>query len=652
MFQETNRKIHDISYKASLKDIILIVIPVVVFTLSILYWGNILWLKYNSLHDYVLDSGVFLDSLYQIFYFHSTSTIVSYTGSSPDRIIFSPLSIFHSILLFLYIQLIAVLGSSFIIYYTLKKLTGNSIISSIVSVLYLIYFPIDGPLFFDVHAQTFFIPFFLLGFMFQVMNRKYLSIIFFLLAGMTRFPLIGIVVLYSILDFIRNFRINRGLSNINKYKSLLNFDMLLFAFSFVILLFEYLIEHDYYGVQLVSSGYLHVQSSGILSNLSSKVITILFFSAPFLFLVLYANEFSIILWGLFGFIFYANYSFYYYPEIFTYQYSSVFTGVIFLILMVFLAEYCNNDIKRTSQTNSQKSLKVTISKVKKSTVTKIAISVIIFAILLEPISPISSDMGTHFNIQSYTSFGESNNMAVMQMAKLIPANTSGVLIQNDLPQILTHDYSINPNFVGETLGYPLNYTANYFNSSTSLKYIIGYLGSSSFSESSQGLSQYSIIQNALSSGKYGLFAENGELILLKRSYAGSPTLFIHSENILIPQSEMISLTHPNDENGTVNETDNSLYYNGNFFLLPGEYQLNFSITTSSSNFPASINFQIYGHLAGKDNLNKTVNIKSGQTNFSFTFSVNNVYISRYLAISALNITGHMSLGQISIGQIN
>jgi uncharacterized membrane protein len=652
VFGETNDRNHEYLYKVPLRDIIAISIPIVFFIFSALYWGEITWLKYNSLHDYVFDSGLFFDSLYQIFYFHSISTIISYVGSGPDRIIFSPLSIFHSILLLLYIQLAAVLGSSLIIYLTLRKLTGNVFVSSLFSVLYLFYFPINGSLFYDVHAQTFFLPFFLLGFMFQAMNRKYLSIAFFLLAGMTRFPLIGIIVMYSILDFIRNFRLNRNISDKSNLKSSLNFDMILFGLSFTILLFEFIIEHNYYGVQVMSFGYLHVNSTGILSNLSRKVITIIFFTAPFLFLVLYANEFSIILWGLFGFIFYANYSFYYYPEIFTYQYSSVFTGVIFLILMVFLAEYCNNDIKRTSQTNSQKSLKVTISKVKKSTVTKIAISVIIFAILLEPISPISSDMGTHFNIKSYTSFGESNNMAVMQMAKLIPANTSGVLIQNDLPQILTHDYSINPNFVGETLGYPLNYTANYFNSSTSLKYIIGYLGSSSFSESSRGLSQYSIIQNALSSGKYGLFAENGELILLKRSYAGSPTLFIHSENILIPQSEMISLTHPNDENGTVNETDNSLYYNGNFFLLPGEYQLNFSITTSSSNFTASINFQIYGHLAGKDNLNKTVNIKSGQTNFSFTFSVNNVYISRYLAISALNITGHMSLGQISIEQIN
>ena len=154
-----------------------------VFGLSAFYWGNILLLKYNSLHDYVFDSGVFLDSLYQIFYFHSTSTIVSYIGSSPDRIILSPLSIFHSILLLLYIQLIAVLGSFFIIYYALKKLTGNSLVSSLASILYLLYFPIDGPLFYDVHAQTFFIPLLLMGFLFQVMNRKYLSIVFFLLAA-------------------------------------------------------------------------------------------------------------------------------------------------------------------------------------------------------------------------------------------------------------------------------------------------------------------------------------------------------------------------------------------------------------------------------------------------------------------------------------
>ena len=648
MFQESNRRLKEQAYKISLLKILYILIPIMVFGLSAFYWGNIIWIKYNSLHDYVFDSGVFLDALYQIFYFHSTSSIISYIGSSPDKIILSPLSIFHSILLLLYIQLIAVLGSAFIIYYALKKLTGNGLVSSLVSVIYLLYFPIDGPLFYDVHAQTFFLPFLLMGFLFQVMNRKYLSIVFFLLAGMTRFPLIGIVVLYSILDFIRNFRINRSLSDRSKFKSLLNFDMILFAFSFVILLFEYIIEHDYYGVQVVSSGYLHVQSSEILSSLSSKVLTVLFFSAPFLFLILYANEFSLILWGLFGFIFYANYTPYYYPGIFTDQYSSIFVGVIFLILMVYLGEYYQKRPKELTQSSKKTILKRII----KSPMTKIAIAVVLFAILLEPVSPLSSDMGTHFNVQAYTSFGDSNSTAVMQLAHLIPANSSGVLIQEDLPQILTYDYNINPLFVGEVNGYPANYTTAFFKNSTDIQYIFGYLGVESFSQSTLGLSQYNIIQEALNSGKYGVLAENGALILLKRSYSKFPELFFNSVNIQIPQKDMINLIHPSDNNATLNETDRSLYYNNDFYLQPGEYKLNFSTTPITNNFSESLNFQIYGRLLGKDELNRTIQISHGQKYASFEFSVNSTYINRYLSVSAFRTFGEIRLNSISIRQLN
>ena len=453
---------------------------------------------------------------------------------------------------------------------------------------------------------------------------------------------------YSILDFIRNFRINRNISDKSKFKSLLNFDMILFGVSFTILFFEYLIEHNYYGVQVVSSGYLHVQTAGILSNLSSKVITIIFFTAPFLFLVLYVNEFSIILWGLFGFIFYANYSGYYYPGIFTDQYSSIFTGVIFLILMVYLNEYCRDMPHNPKKTN----LKAISVRMRKSPLTKIAISVAIFAILLEPVSPISSDMGTHFNIQAYTSFGDSNSTAVMQLAHLIPANSRGVLIQEDLPQILTYDYNINPLFVGEVNGYPTNFTTDYFDNSSSIEYIFGYLGSSSFSQATLGLSQYNIIQAALSSGKYGLLAENGSLILLKRSYRGFPEFLIHSEKIQINQSNLINLVHPNDINATINETYSSLYYNNYFFLLPGEYELNFSITPFSSNISASLDFQIYGSLFGKDNLNKTIQLVTGRKYSSFEFTENNIYLDRYLSVSAVNLNGQIKLDSISIKQIN
>ena len=649
MFHEARRTIEERSIKVSINEIFYLSIPLIVFVISTLYWGNILWLKYNSLHDYVFDSGVFLDSLYQILYFHTSATLISYLGSSPDRIIFAPLSYFHSILFLLYFQLIAVLGSTFIVFFTLKTLTKNSVISSVVSVLYLIYFPIDGSLFFDVHAQTFFIPFFLLGFMFQAMNKKFLSILFFLLAGMTRFPLIGIVVLYSMLDFIRNYRLHRKNTTINGFKQRANYDTLLFGMSFSVLLFEYLIEHDLNGVQVVSSGYLHVQSSGILSNLSSKVITVFFFTAPFLFLVLYVNEFAIILWGLFGFIFYANYTPYYYPSIFTDQYSAIFTAVIFLIIIVYLAEYYYGINQEKATSNSIKSK---LHKIRSNPVLKIAVAVIIFAIILEPISPISTNMGTHFDIGSYTTFGNSNVTAVMEMASLIPSNESGVIIQGDLPQVLTHDYNINPNLVGEVNGYPYNYTPSYFNNSTSINYIFGYLGYSSFSYSTSGLSQYSIIQNALYSGKYGVLSENGQLILLERNYKGLPKIFSKPDTIVIHKQDLVSIQHPQYAYGILNNTSSSLFYDNSFILLPGTYNVNVSVKQYSPNSNISLDFGIYGHLDGNDTINKVLTIKTFNNYLSFSFPSRNVYLNRYLSISVSNISSELVIENISISQLN
>lgn len=646
MFQEGNRKLHKNSYNLSLQEIISISILIIAFTVSIIYWGNIILLKYNSLHDYVFDSGVLLDTLYQIFYFHTISTIVSYIGSSPDKIIFSPLAIFHSILLLLYIQLAAVLGSSFIVYFTLKKLTGNGFVSSVVSVIFLLYFPIDGPLFYDVHAQTFFIPFFLLGFMFQAMNRKYLSILFFLLAGMTRFPLIGIVVLYSTLDFLRNYRLNRKYLPVDRFRARANFDMLLFGLSFTILLFEYLIEHDFYGVQVVSSGYLHVQSSGILSDLSSKVLTVLFFTAPFLFLVLYVNEFSIILWGLFGFISYANYSYYYYPEIFSDQYSSIFTGVIFLIVLVYVSEYYRNYDNKSMKGNFLKSM----SRFRKTPLAKILVSIALFAIILQPMSPIASDMGNSFNIHSYINYGSDNTSDLMKIAGLIPSNASGVIIQNDLPQILDYDYHINPNLVGEVNGYPLNYTEGFFNTSSGVNYIFGYLGSQSFSSAGTGLSQYSIMENALSSGKYGVLGQIGNLILLKRSFVGAPKILLGAEHIFIPQYKIFSIQNPQDK-AILNKSCSSLSYAGSFTLFPGSYNLNISVSPLSKSSYANIEIQIYGHLLGRDTLKITKFLSGNRSNFSITFYSSNLHLQQYLNITSLNITGSVKIDSMSLTQL-
>lgn len=638
-----------VSNRFSSTEILSLLIPGIILVWSVVYWGNILWLKYYSLHDYVFDSGLLLNTLYQIFYFHSLSTIISYVGFGPDRIIFSPLSYFHSILLLLYLQMIAVFGSAFIIYYATKTLTKNSIVSSAISVIYLLYFPIDGSIFFDVHAQTYFIPFFLLGFMFQAMNHRRLSIIFFLLAGMTRFPLMAIVVLYPILDFIRNFRYNKQRPNWSEFRKKAHFDMMLFSLSFFILLMEYIIEHDISGIQITSAGYLHVQGTGILSNLGTKVVTIMFFASPFLFLILYVNEFSIILWGLFGFIFFANYQYYYYPDIFTDQYSAVFVAVIFLILIVYLSDRYP---RQASGNIEKRSLKHYIMKLKRNDITKVAVAALIFAVLFQPFSPVSTHIGTNFNISNYTDSGPSNAAAVMELSDLIPTNATGVLLQNDLPQVLTHDPNINPNLISYTLGYPFNFTPAFFANSSSIQYIFGYLGTSSFNSVSYGESQYNVIQNALHSGMYGLLGENGTLILLQRSYDESPKIMINPENVNIHDSNFVSIQYPLDKNGSLNRSVNSLFYDDPFFLLPGLYSINFTLSSLNVGSWASFDLQIYGHLFGDDVVNQSVHIGNGSRTFRMEFYSSNVYMQRYLAITNINSQGTVELSSISIQQIN
>ena len=279
-------------------------------------------------------------------------------------------------------------------------------------------------------------------------------------------------------------------------------------------------------------------------------------------------------------------------------------------------------------------------------------SVLIFAILMEPMSPVSASMGTSFNLNSYISFGNSNSSAVMQMAELIPSSSSGVIIQSDLPQVLTHDYNINPNLLGEVIGYPLNYTSSYFANASSIEYIFGYIGTQDFSYSDSGLSQYTLIQNALSSGKYGLLGENGQLLLFERGYTALPEIFSHAESLKITSNNLISLANPRDNNGTLSEKYNSISYDSSFYLMPGEYNLKVSISPISVNLSGSIDIQIYGHLFGKDNFNQTLSIRNGVNNYSIMFNSGNLFLYRYLSIYSDELNGTMRIDSITMNQIN
>ena len=100
-------------------------IPFLAVALSLIYWAPIIWLKYLTLHDYVFDLGVFYGSLNSIFYIHSTNILYQYAAGSTLRIILSPLSVFNSFIVLLYIQLVLVLGSAITVYLISRSMNGR-----------------------------------------------------------------------------------------------------------------------------------------------------------------------------------------------------------------------------------------------------------------------------------------------------------------------------------------------------------------------------------------------------------------------------------------------------------------------------------------------------------------------------------------------
>ena len=120
-------------------------IPFAALVLSLFYWIPVIWLKYFTLHDYVFDSGVFYGSLHSIFFQHTQQLLLQYAAGSTIRIILSPLSMFNSILLLLYLQLILVLGSSITVFLIARKMFSGRIAPVLLSLSYLLYFPVRKP---------------------------------------------------------------------------------------------------------------------------------------------------------------------------------------------------------------------------------------------------------------------------------------------------------------------------------------------------------------------------------------------------------------------------------------------------------------------------------------------------------------------------
>ena len=178
-------------------------------SIYLIVWSYISIERILSLQATYFDLGSFMERLGSIplitWNFKSLISVFSNTGL---QFFMFPFAYFHSYTLIVVLQSAAIGLCTFPIYGISRLIIKSKSISVLISISFLIYFPIAGSNYFDVHFQSFFPILFISGYYFYLKKNYKLSILLFFLSGTVRYPyfifpglfaLIGIVetVLYG-----------------------------------------------------------------------------------------------------------------------------------------------------------------------------------------------------------------------------------------------------------------------------------------------------------------------------------------------------------------------------------------------------------------------------------------------------------------------
>ena len=181
----------------------LLIISVIIYSVV---WSKISVDKYYAIHSAVFDLGVFKETNWMILHTQWTPQLIAWSLVFQGiKFITFPLVTFAS-----YPELLIM--QSFLLGLTALPMFGianhflrNKVPSFLISTAFLLYFPLSGTNWFDMHFQMFFVPLFLLGYYLYVKEKYLSSLILLILSGMVRYPyeifslIFGVVCLSQIM---------------------------------------------------------------------------------------------------------------------------------------------------------------------------------------------------------------------------------------------------------------------------------------------------------------------------------------------------------------------------------------------------------------------------------------------------------------------
>ncbi len=611
----------------------------VAISLYIFYWSFMTIEKFYAMGasafdagTSVYDAGLFMETLWSILHAHYTlnSYIDVFFTRGIEFVIF-PLAIFKSYQLLFAFQSFMLGIAALFIYMIGVEVLKNRWQALSIAIVYLLYPPLAGVNWTNLHYQMLFIPFFIAAYFFYIKRNYITSVLLFSLAALSHGQYSILVSLFAILEVIPLIKKkNTSEPRENKKQTAIIYILI---FSAIISL-GFLMEARSSGLGLHSSSTAGTISV-IFQGIDTKIETILLIFAPVLFLPFFSKKWLILLFPFIALMFYVNNAVYQFPALFMLQYPSMFIPFVFLGAIYGLSNLSRRidpiPVERPKGNVRSSTMLRKIKTIDYQVMLTVLSIAILFAVVYQPYGPLQAYTADNFGLENILSSNHLEYVEINSMIDLIPQNTSFVFFQNSMPEVLPRPLE----YEGTPL-MPYTVAANLTTQLSNKEWVpvtVDYAIFNPYSpffevpgSAPYNTTAYEFLHKFMATGQYGILAEVNGMILLEKNYSGPPKLYIPYHAFVAANASF--------EQGN---------YIGPLYMSPGEYSVSFDIRVSDNSINNHYVLRVLED--GGENVFCTLNVSylnfPGQnlwTNVTLLLTLQNAWSSIEFYASATNGT--------------
>ena len=521
-------------------------------------WSFISLSRLFTLNAFIFDLGVAMDFAWAAFHRFGPVSLLHNFAYKGIVYLIGPLFLAGGYPIMLIFQSAFIGLAVFPLYGIARHYLKSEVPALLLSVSYLIYFPLAGTNWFDFHYQALFPTLFILGYYFYVARRPGLSLLFMALSGITHYPFTLFPMMFA-LGLMGGWLLKGRREDLKLALPLLAFTGLIFAMNLWL--------SGIAGSTLGTIGYAFGPAP-----IEPKIYAVVLIFLPLFFLPALSPKWMAFMVPFLVLVAITNSPYIYWP--FMDQYGSLFAPFLFL-----------GGIEAAAALGRRRPSKRSVLVIAAT----VFVSVSAFAIVYEPYGPLNGNSAlNNYHVGnvlgSWAAYGE-----LLKVASLVPDNYS-ILSQINIPEVLPSHGNITV----------LDVPPYAFTNNPPVDYGFAYVYSPYFYEQygfpPNQASMYSAMQGLWNGGDYGIAAEASGLLLLKHDYTGSPEYYVPIDMTFRPTelyagNATVSSNYIN-ATGVNGEASGVLWYGPYTTLYPGLYNVTFWLYTSNASASNKLQLQV------------------------------------------------------------